>query len=173
MSNTALTKYMELEWLVEPSPTIPCYCASGSQDLLLHFKLHGPWNPKCLYEWLLFTVHFVPLGEFAAQPVFPLPPPYGRVNANGFTLIPHKEVRAGHQDLVSFNEIRIDNAFPGHYRLQVSAFIATQHKVRKQLLGHILSRPVHIQSRQEEVMPLYKQRLPHCGEVPCSTYCLQ
>ena len=175
MLNTALTTYVEFEWLVQPPPTIPCWRLSASDKVLLRFKIHGPWNPENQYEWLLFTVHFIPLGQFLPHPAVPLPQPHDEVEANGFTFIPHNKVRAGH-DLVSFSDIIVDPGFPGFYQFQISAFIATQNKVRKQLLGYILSHPVHIQTSQDEVtnaIQLYELPLPKCpccDESPCSCW---
>lgn len=140
---------MVFEWLVQPPPIIPSYCSSYSEQLLLRFKLHGPWYPEGPYEFLLFTVHFKPLGQFPPQPAIPLPWPYDSVRANGFTFIPYDAVYAGH-NLVSFSDIIIGPVFPGHYQFEVSAFIVTLNGVNKLLPGYILSHPIHIQSCEEE-----------------------
>jgi hypothetical protein len=180
MSNTALNKYVRFEWLVQPPCTIPCWRFSCSEPVLLRFKLHGPWDPESLYEWLLFTIHFVPLprGRFPPQPVFALPRPYDSLAANGFTFIPYNEVHAG-QDLVSFDTITVEPPFPGRYQLQVSAFVATERKVRNQLLGHILSHPIQIQTRRQEYDNVLREhhtplpKCPCCDDSPCHcwSYC--
>ena len=178
MSNTALTKYVEFEWIKQPRPAIPCYqvttVAPGGALMSLRFKLHGPWDPEGL-EWLMITLFFVPLGEFLAQPLFPLRPPYSAVKANSYTLIPYNEVHAG-RDSVSFEDLTFSLGFPGLYRFQVSAFIATETKVRKRLLGHTFSRPFRIQTWQDERADAMKLRgllppmCPCCNEVPCGCW---
>jgi hypothetical protein len=91
MSNTAPSTYVVFEWLVNPPSTITSHSLSKLL-LTLRYRLHGPWNPEALFESLLFTIRFKPLGQFPPQPAIQLGWPYDTVWANDSAIIHYDDV---------------------------------------------------------------------------------
>ena len=150
---TISSQQLRFEWVVQPpantSTTVPKF------DFSLSFTLKGPWisDPEGQFqdEGLLFVVIVNPLRGHLRTPLeptlmhgplgsSPLPSPYDKIHANGFTFIPSTEVHAGRNSL-SFSNFTFAS-MPGTYRLEVWAYVVTPRRMCLLFPGWISSRPI-------------------------------